>query len=241
MKTKDRFNNINNNKNIIYINLQKPTVKRRKESKNSQEQQQESYNQPSDLHPTLYRPIIYDNSSPNMGRPADENFVLRRGAEKSFISMGSPEEVMNVESNFDEIEDKQQEERLAEMSSRKKAKSAISPDRSPKMDFATVYANDEILADTSDPSIKKRGKKGIDYSALSHAELLEKIEKDKQKRRMYAENSKQKKELEKSKKLKEAEDQRRSESVRLSSDEIREKRAQNFAPFVMSSTATNFR
>ena len=112
MKTKDRFNNINNNKNIIYINLQKPTVKRRKQNNQSQEQQQ-SYNQPSDLYPTLYRPIVYDNSSPNFKRSVDEKNVLGIGAEKSFISMGLPKEVMNVESNIDEIEDKQQEERLA--------------------------------------------------------------------------------------------------------------------------------
>ena len=72
---KDRFNNVNNNKNIIYINLQKPTVKRRKQNKHAQEQQQ-NINQSSDLHPTLYRPIIYDNSSPNMDRPVDEKYVL---------------------------------------------------------------------------------------------------------------------------------------------------------------------
>ena len=112
MKVKDRFNNINNNKNVIYINLQKPTVKRRRQNKQSQEQQQ-SYNKPSDLYPTLYRPIVYDNSSPNMERSIDGKNVLGIGAEKSFISMGTPKEIMNVESNIDEIEDKQQEERLA--------------------------------------------------------------------------------------------------------------------------------
>jgi hypothetical protein len=112
MKTKDRFNNVNNNKNIIYINLQNPTVKRKKQNKQPQEQQQ-SDNQSSDLYPTLYRPIVYDNSSPNMERLADVKNVLGRGAEKSFISMGTPEEVMNVESNIDEIGDKQEEERLA--------------------------------------------------------------------------------------------------------------------------------
>ena len=112
MKVKDRFNNVNNDKNVIYINLQNPTVKRRRQNKQSQEQQQ-SYNKPSDLYPTLYRPIVYDNSSPNMERPVDGKNVLGIGAEKSFISMGTPKEVMNVESNIDEIEDKQQEERLA--------------------------------------------------------------------------------------------------------------------------------
>lgn len=83
MKTKDRFNNVNNNKNIIYINLQKPTVKRRKHKKEEQEQ---DYNQPSDLQPTLYRPIIYEDRNPNL------------------IPMGNADEVVNVRSSFDEIE-----------------------------------------------------------------------------------------------------------------------------------------
>ena len=109
MKTKDRFNNVNNNKNIIYINLQNPTGKRAKKNKQPQEQQQNE-NQRSDLYPTLYRPIVYDNSSPNMERSADVKNVLGRGAEKSFINMGTPQEVMNVESNIDEIDNKQQEE-----------------------------------------------------------------------------------------------------------------------------------
>ena len=245
MKVKDRFNNVNNNKNVIYINLQKPTVKRRRQNKQSQEQQQ-SYNKPSDLYPTLYRPIVYDNSSPNMERPVDGKNVLGRGAEKSFISMGSPEEVVNVESNIDEIEDKQQEEILAgrNIKIRKKLKSAESPDKSPQIDFENIYVNDESPKDKTNPFFnapKIRGRKEINFSGFTQQQLLEKLENDKLKRKKYAQNAKQKKELEKQQKLKEAEDKKRAESVMLSSDEIRAKRTQAFAPFVTSSTATNFR
>ena len=241
MKVKDRFNNVNNNKNVIYINLQKPTVKRRRQNKQSQEHQQ-SYNQPSDLYPTLYRPIVYDNSSPNMERSVDGKNVLGIGAEKSFISMGTPKEIMNVESNIDEIEDKQQEERLAgrNIKIRKKLKSA----ESPQIDFENIYVNDESPKDKTNPffnSPKIRGRKETNYSGFTQQQLLEKLENDKQKRKKYAQNAKQKRELEKQQKLKEAEDKKRAESVKLSADEIRAKRAQNFAPFVTSSTATNFR
>jgi hypothetical protein len=88
MKATDRFNNVNNNKNIIYINLQKPTVKRRKHKQNEQEQ---NYNQPTDLQPTLYRPIIYEDRNPNM------------------IAMGNNNEVTDVRSNFDELNDLENE------------------------------------------------------------------------------------------------------------------------------------
>lgn len=247
MKIKDRFNNVNNNKNVIYINLQKPTVKRRRQNKHAQEQQQ-NINQSSDLHPTLYRPIIYDNSSPNMDRPVDEKYILGRGAEKSFIRMGTPEEVVNVESNIDEIEDKQQEERLAglrkNITVRKKLKSAESPDKSSQIDFENVYVNDDSPKDKTNPFFnapKIRGRKETNFSGFTQQQLLEKLENDKLKRKKYAQNAKQKKELEKQQKLKEDEDKKRAESVKLSSDEIRAKRTQTFAPFATSSTATNFR
>ena len=236
MKSKDRFNNVNNNKNIIYINLQKPKVKRRKQNK---VQEQQSYNQPSDLHPTLYRPIIYDNSSPNIDRPVDERKIniLKRGVVDSFVKAGNDDEIVDVESNIDQIKQKQEEERLAGLSRnitvRKKTKST---DKSPEINFDNIHIQDEKTQDTTNTLLnipKKRGKQPTDFRSLTHEQLVEKLSLNQQKQKLSAEKTKLKK-------IKEAEEKKkRDETPRPSSEQIRAIRQQNLAPFVRSQTATN--
>jgi len=234
MKSKDRFNNVNNNKNIIYINLQKPTVKRRKLK---QQEQQQNYNQASDLHPTVYRPIIYDNSSPNMERPVDVKNILKRGVVDSFIKAGNDDEIVDVESNIDQINQKQEEERLAGLSRnitvRKKTKS---PDKSPQINFDNIHIQDERTLDTASPLLnvkKPRGRQPTDFSNLSREELVQVLAGNQQKQKIAAEKVKLKKikELEEKKK--------RDETPRPTSEQIRAIRQQNLAPFVRSQTATN--
>jgi len=234
MKSKDRFNNVNNNKNIIYINLQKPTVKRRKLK---QQEQQQNYNQASDLHPTVYRPIIYDNSSPNMERPVDVKNILKRGVVDSFIKAGNDDEIVDVESNIDQINQKQEEERLAGLSRnitvRKKTKS---PDKSPQINFDNIHIQDERTLDTTNPLLnvpKKRGKQPTDFRSLTHDQLVEKLSLNQQKQKLSAEKTRLKK-------IKEAEEKKkRDETPRPTSEQIRAIRQQNLAPFVRSQTATN--
>jgi hypothetical protein len=86
----DSLRIINNNKNIIYINLPKKVY--RKPHHNKEETKREFSNQ-SNLFPTLYRPI-YNDISPNMNRPIPND---------NFIKMGNAKEVIDVESNIDEI------------------------------------------------------------------------------------------------------------------------------------------
>ena len=90
--------NINNNKNIIYINLPKKVY--RKPHHNKEQDEREFSNQ-SNLYPTLYRPI-YNDISPNMNRPIPNDNKLIRDND-NVIKMGNSKEVVDVESNIDEI------------------------------------------------------------------------------------------------------------------------------------------
>jgi len=240
MKIKERFHNVNSNKNIIYINLQKPTVRRRKQNK--QTQLQESYNQPSDLQPTVYRPIIYDNTQPNIERPIENRgkYILNRGVEKSFITMGKPDEVVDVESNIDEIKDKENELKgLNENVTVRNKKVKIIPIKSPspQINFEDIHIQDESPQETINPIKKKRGRPPKVYG--SYEEMVQKLENDKQKRKESNDKKKQEKQL---KELKDKQEElKRSQTPKPTADQIRAIRQQNFEPYVMSRTASNFR
>ena len=237
---KDRFHNVNSNKNIIYINLQKPTVRRR--SYNKKMQLQETYNQPSDLQPTVYRPIIYDNSQPNIDRPIDnkEKYILNRGVEKSFITMGKPDEVVDVESNIDEIRDKENELKGLNGNvtvTNKKVNITPTKSQSPQINFDDIPIQDVIYEDAPIKVKKPRGRPPKVYS--SHEEIMQKYENDKQKRKEANDKRKRAKQL---KELEDKQEQlKRSQTPKPSQEEIRAIRQQNFEPYVMSRTASNFR